>query len=73
MALYAVAAVSSAFAGYASGLGARPSRLPVYVMVILVCAVILLIQDLDRPNTGFILVDQQPLIDTAAAIAAHAD
>ena len=31
LALYGVAAVASAFAGYAAGLGARPSRLPVYL------------------------------------------
>jgi hypothetical protein len=69
--LYGVAAISSAFAGYASGLGSRPSRLPVYVMVLLVCGVILLIQDLDRPNMGFITVSQQPMVDTAASIAGY--
>jgi hypothetical protein len=71
LALYGVATISSAFAGYASGLGGRPSRLPVYVMVLLVCIVILLIQDLDRPNTGFITVSQQPMVDTAASIAGY--
>ena len=71
--LYAVAAVSSALAGYASGLGRRPSHLPVYVMVVLVCAVILIIQDLDRPLTGFIEVSQQPMLDTAASISAYAN
>jgi hypothetical protein len=39
----------------------------------LVSAVILLIQDLDRPATGFINVSQQPMIDTAASIAAYTD
>jgi hypothetical protein len=73
LSLYGVAAVSSAFAGYASGLDRRPSRLPVYVMMALVCAVILLIQDLDRPLTGFITVSQQPMLDTAASIATYAD
>ena len=48
-------------------------RLPVYVMGALVCAVILLIQDLDRPTAGFISVSQQPMIDTAASIAAYTD
>lgn len=71
LALYGVAAVAGAFSGYASGLGARTSRLPVYVTILLVCAVILLIQDLDRPNTGFITTSQQPMIDTAAAIAGY--
>jgi hypothetical protein len=71
--LYGVAAIASAFTGYASGLGQRPSRLPVYVMVVLVCGVILMIQDLDRPLTGFITYSQQPMIDTAASISAYVD
>lgn len=71
LALYGVATISSAFAGYASGLGARPSRLPIYVMILLVGGVILLIQDLDRPSTGFITVSQQPMVDTAASIRGY--
>jgi hypothetical protein len=68
--LYGIAAIASAFAGYASGLGRRPSWLPVYVMIGLICAVILIIQDLDRPLTGFIKVSQQPMINTAASVKA---
>jgi hypothetical protein len=72
--LYGVAAASSAFAGYASGVGRRStSRFSIYVMIALVCAVILLIQDLDRPLTGFITYSRQPMIDTAASIAAYAE
>jgi hypothetical protein len=57
MALYRVATVASAFAGYASGLEAkRFGRLPICIIGILVSAVILLIQDLDRPGAGFIKV-----------------
>jgi hypothetical protein len=51
----------------------RRSRLSFYTMGVLVCAMILLIQDLDRPNAGFIKVSQQPIIDTAASIAAFPD
>ena len=68
--LFGIAAVAGAFAGYASGLEARRTRLPVYIMGILVSAVILLILDLDRPGTGFIEVSQQPMIDAASSIAA---
>jgi hypothetical protein len=71
--LYGVAATASAFAGYASGSGERPSRLPIYVMIILVCSVILMIQDLDRPFTGFIFNSQQPMIDTAKSISSYGD
>jgi hypothetical protein len=70
LALFGIAAVASAFAGYASGLEARRTRLPVFIMGMLVAAVILLILDLDRPSTGFIKVSQQPMIDAAASIAA---
>ena len=40
-------------------------------MISLISAVILLIQDLDRPSTAFIITSQQLMIDTAAAIAAN--
>ncbi len=71
IALYAIATVASALTGYSGGLESRNSRLPVYVRGILVAAVVLLIQDLDRPSSGFITVSQQPMIDTAASIAAY--
>jgi len=73
LALYGVAIVAFIFAGYANGLGARRVRLPIYLMGALVSAVILLIQDLDRPTAGFINISQQPMIDTAASIAAFTD
>ena len=68
IALYAVTAIGAGFTGYASGLEARCSRLPVYIMAALLSGVILLIQDLDRPTAGFIWTSQQPMIDTAASI-----
>jgi hypothetical protein len=36
----------------------------------LISAVNLLIQDLDRPNTRFITISQQPMINSAASIEA---
>jgi hypothetical protein len=73
LALYGTAIVASAFAGYANGLEARRVRLPIYLTVLLVAAVILLIQDLDRPSTGFVKTVQQPMIDVANSIAAYSD
>jgi hypothetical protein len=73
LALFGVAAVANAFAGYASGLEANRTRWPVYLTGFVISAVILLILDLDRPGAGFILVSQQPMIDTAAGIAAFPD
>jgi hypothetical protein len=40
-------------------------------MIVLIGAVILLILDLDRPGAGFIRTSQQPMIETAAAIAKY--
>jgi hypothetical protein len=71
--LYCIAIVAGAFTGYAGGLESRRSRLPVHVMGVLVASVILLIQDLDRPSSGFIRVSQQALIDATASMAAFAD
>ena len=73
VALYGVATIAMAFAGYTSGLQARHSRLPVYITVILVCAMVLLIQDLDRPGGGFIRVSQTPMLNTAANLAGYPD
>jgi hypothetical protein len=73
VALFAVATIAGAFAGYASGLDERRTRMPVYLMGLLIAGVILLIMDLDRPGTGFIDVSQQPMIDTAASIRDFVD
>jgi hypothetical protein len=69
--LYGVAIVGIGYAGYASGIERRRWRLPVYTMNVLAASVILLIQDLDRPASGFISVSQQPMIDTAKAVAGY--
>lgn len=71
LALYGITALAIAFAGYAQGLRARPSRIPVYLMGVLACAVIILIEDIETPYSGFISVSQQPLIDAAARLATY--
>ena len=71
--LFGIAAAAGAFAGYASARDAERSRLPVYVIGLLVSAVVFLIIDLDRPSTGFITNSQQPMIDLAASIASFPD
>lgn len=70
-ALYGIAAVGIGFSGYASGLERRRWRLPVYVVSLLAASVILLIQDIDRPDSGWVLVDPQPIIDAAEALASY--
>lgn len=69
--LSGVALVTFAFAGYAGTSRERSWRVPVYGTGLIVASVILLIQDIDRPNTGFVLISQQPMIDTARAIAGY--
>jgi len=73
LALFGITAVGTAFTGYGRGLEARPTRLPLYLMALLLSSVLILILDLDRPTAGFIEVSQQPMIDTAASIAAFRD
>ncbi len=71
--LSGIAAVACGFAGYASGLDPLRTRLPVYITAFLVCSVIFVVLDLDRPNAGFIIISQQPLIDTLASLSAIND
>jgi hypothetical protein len=73
LALLGIACVGTAFAGYGSGLEAKRARMPIYFMALLLSSVLLLILDLDRPTAGFIEVSKQPMIDTAASIAAYRD
>jgi hypothetical protein len=68
--LSGMAAVACGFAGYASGLDPLRTRTPVLITAALVCSVIFVILDLDRPNVGFITISQQPLIDTLASLSA---
>lgn len=69
--LYGISIVAIGFAAYASGLERLRWRGPIYVTILLVAAVILLIQDIDRPNAGFVAVSQQPMIDAASTIATY--
>ena len=71
--LYSIAFVAMAFAGFGAKLDSRRSRLPVYLTGLIVCAVMLLIQDLDRPDAELIRTSQKPMIDTAASLAAFPD
>lgn len=71
--LFGVTAIACGLAGYASGIEPRRTRLPVYIMGTLICGVIFVILDFDRPNVGFITISQQPMIDTASSIAAFSD
>jgi hypothetical protein len=71
VALYAIAAVAIAFTGYTGAAEPRRWRPGVYITATLIVGMILLIQDLDRPSTGFVRVSQQPMVDVAASLASY--
>lgn len=67
--LYGLATFAAAFTGYASGIEARTTKIPIYATSTLIACVLLLIQDLDRPMAGFIRTNQQPMIDVYESIS----
>jgi hypothetical protein len=69
--LYGIAIFAAGFIGYDSAMRSRRSSMPIYAVTILFVVVIVLVQDLDRPEVGFIRVDQQPLIDVADRLATY--
>lgn len=71
--LFGVATVASAFAGFAAGVEEQRSRGPSYAAMAVFIAVIMLIQDLDRPAAGFITASQQPMRDVAASLAGYTE
>jgi hypothetical protein len=56
--------------GYQFGLTGERSWAVTILLVMVFTAVILLISDLDRPQTGLIQVSQQPMIDLINRIGA---
>jgi hypothetical protein len=59
--LLAFAIGSSAVMSYMSGAAGHPDRLPTYAVMALICLVIYLIIDFDRPRRGLMHVDPAPL------------
>jgi len=54
--------------GYNAGLGGRRSPLAAGMLSVTLGAVITLVVDLDRPRGGFLVVNQQPLLDLVQQI-----
>jgi hypothetical protein len=61
--LYAITALAAASIGYHSGLTGRSRPLVALAIILAFSAVILLIEDLDRPLYGFLEVSQRALVD----------
>jgi hypothetical protein len=71
VALYGIAILAACFTGYSGWTEAQRSRISDYLVGFVIAGVILLIQDLDRPGTGFINISQQPIIDTIKSMASY--
>ena len=71
--LVVMTAISMAIAGYAGGLDLQRTRVPIYLTGLLLCGVIYVVLDLDRPNVGLITVSQQPMLDVISTMAAFSD
>ncbi|MBR0796247.1 hypothetical protein JQ615_12705 [Bradyrhizobium jicamae] len=71
--LVVMTVISIGIAGYAGGLDLQRTRAPIYLTGLLLCGVIYVVLDLDRPNAGFITVSQQPMFDVISSMAAFSD
>lgn len=58
-----IAIIAFGFAGYGLQLAGVRFRGAMWVMAAMIGSVIMLVADLDSPQAGFIMVDQQPLLD----------
>lgn len=61
--LEGIAIVAFGFARYGLRLGQVRNRYAMWIMAVMFGSVIILVFDLDRPQNGFITVNQQPLLD----------
>ena len=59
--LFVVFIMSGALIGYGSGLGKKRSHIPSVMLTILICLVVFIIIDLDRPKRGIIKVSQESM------------
>jgi hypothetical protein len=55
--------LAASLVGYATGVSARRTSIPTYVLVTLVAFLVFIVIDLDRPRRGLIEVSQQSLLD----------
>ncbi|MCF6159595.1 MAG: hypothetical protein E3K32_13730 [wastewater metagenome] len=69
--LFTCGTITVLVTGYGCGLGNRRNFVPAAMMSIILVMVILVIMDLDRPEQGFIRVDQQSLIRLQQSLKNH--
>jgi hypothetical protein len=68
--LFVGSALTLGMVGFSAGLTGRRSPLTAIVMIVVLGAVITLIVDIDSPQTGTLIVSQQPLIQLANELGA---
>lgn len=68
--IFSVAICAFGLSGIAAGVQQHRSRIPTFVMVALVSAVIFFITDLDRPQRGLVTISDQSFLDLAASLKA---
>ncbi|HEX2653748.1 MAG TPA: hypothetical protein VHN11_08880 [Xanthobacteraceae bacterium] len=73
LALVAMTVVSTGIAGYAGGVDLKRTRTPIYLIGLLLCGLVYVVLDLDRPAAGVIQIDQQPMHDVVSSMAAFSD
>jgi hypothetical protein len=66
--LYFLGIVTAGFTGYSIGVSVRRPRLPAYIVGLLIVSLLVLIHDLDRPDSGLITVDMQSMQDVADSL-----
>ena len=73
LALVVLTIVSTGIAGYAGGLDVQRTRTPIYLVGLLLCGLVYVVLDLDRPAAGLITISQEPLFDVVSSMAAFSD
>ena len=59
--LFLLAIGAGAVLSYVAGASGHPDRMPTYAVLVLICVVIYLIVDFDRPRRGLMRIDPAPL------------
>lgn len=66
--LYGIATVAVGFSGYAAGLDGRRGRVPSTITIMLLATVIGLVNDIDHPTNGLVVVSQKPMLDLVSTL-----
>jgi hypothetical protein len=66
--IYSVGAFAFVLSGVAAGVNQSRSRLPTFIMGLLISSVVLFITDLDRPQRGMLTINDQSLRDVSRSL-----